>query len=586
MKKIIFILALACLCNRLPAANYYVSTTGNDSPANGSAGNPWRTIRYACQQVAANAGHVINVAAGSYAETDTINIPSGVSVIGAGQASTNVTVNKYFNILNYGTTCSGAPDTSYDPYNEQFVIQMNGSNQTIKGFTLDGQSKACHGGIYALNANYCVFEDLKIQYFRFSGLWVENSINTEIRNSHFRNNTFANKACDTGNIQFHYNTNLLIHDNYIQEDGAIGGIKGGYGIKAYSGTYTNFCWWQWWTWNWSHYADGMKIYNNTIIVPELGGWETGAGAGVPAISIEINGLSSRNVEIYNNYINNHISLIGGYNNETEPMVRVHNNYFDLGARYAYAVEANVINLEIDHNYINGGLYPIAQWEGGRTGFKNHSIHHNIFYDQWNGQALTRYEIGVDGFKFYHNTVVDSKGISTVFDVAGGNHVNSDVRNNIFTSTYGARGGLYNAGETAGTIAYNLFNNINAVGTNFITASPLLVWSGNKPAPFFGLQAGSPARNAGVYIAGINNGYNESAPDMGAYEYGIAPFPVGTVAAGTPTFTPTITRTPTRTSTATPRPTVACNAPYNIEAESFDSMTGITNKGTVIGDCDP
>lgn len=41
---------------------------------------------------------------------------------------------------------------------------------------------------------------------------------------------------------------------------------------------------------------------------------------------------------------------------------------------------------------------------------------------------------------------------------------------------------------------------------------------------FGLQQASPAINAGVVIAGINDGFFGLAPDMGAYEYvGAVPF---------------------------------------------------------------
>lgn len=514
-----FFILISLVQLNVVATNYYVSPTGSNSNSGTSPGSPWLSVSYACSHVTANAGHIINLSAGTFTENNIITIPSGVSLIGAGSSNTTIVINHYYTITDYTQWKS----TTYHP--EHFVIQMNGSNQTIKGFSLNGQSRACVGGVYAQNAVNCVFDDLNIQNFRISGIFLEeNSSNTEIKNCYIKNNAMADTATgDTGNILYQFSYNLSIHDNYIEEQGALSNDLGGYGIKRAQ-------MWQnpdWWNYNNNHFHENMKIYNNTIIVPTVGAWNNGQA---PAISIECCGGQMKNCEIYNNNVNNHMSLVGNYKISvySGKACRVHHNNYNLGhGRYAYAIEANVPGLEIDHNFFNGGLNPIAQWENRTTtDFYSHTIHHNIFYDNWNNQAAVNYmaaPIGGTGFQFYNNLIVDNNGISKIFNV--GNFTNVNIRNNIFTSTYGSRGNIWGSNFT-GTVSNNCFYNITAKGTNTITSNPLITLSGNKPDPFFQLQSGSPAINSGVVIAGITDGYAGSNPDLGAFESAVSAWTVG------------------------------------------------------------
>jgi hypothetical protein len=54
---VLFVVGLTCAY----ATDYYVSTAGNDASGNGTQGSPWRTLRFACSRVPANAGHTIRL---------------------------------------------------------------------------------------------------------------------------------------------------------------------------------------------------------------------------------------------------------------------------------------------------------------------------------------------------------------------------------------------------------------------------------------------------------------------------------------------------------------------------------------------
>ena len=473
---------LMCVSLESFAADFYVSTNGLDDN-NGTLDRPWRNVSKALVTVAADAGHAVHLGPGTFTETNILLIPSGVSLIGSGSSQTAITVNHFYSITNYNQWTSA----TYHP--EQFVIQLNGSNQTLRGFSLDGQARKAVGGIYAQHAVNVVFDDLNIQNFRVSAIFLDEGFNNaEIKNCFIKNNAMADtKTGDTGNILFQFGKNLSIHDNHIEEQGAIKPDLGGYGIKR-----AQCCGWDYEN---SHYHENLKIFNNTIIVPSVGGWENGLA---PAITIECCGGLMKNCEIYNNDLNNHVSLVGNFNFHaySGKSVRVHHNYFNLGhGRYAYAVEANVPGLEIDHNIFNGGLNPIAQWDDRRTDntFYDHVIHHNVWYDQWADQALVHYNkapIGGKGFQFYNNTLIDNNGIKMIFAVGGFN--NADIRNNLFNSTKGKRGNIFGS-NPAGTLTNNLFFNISERGTNQLVADPLLTLAGASPSPFFQLKPGSQAK---------------------------------------------------------------------------------------------
>ena len=145
MKKITLFIILFTVSVTAMATNYYVTTGGNDGN-NGSSGSSWKSVYKALS--VATAGEVINVGAGTFTETNFLMVPSGVSIIGAGATNTTINVNKYYNLENNVVTCNGS-QPGWAPAVNQFCIQItNGSNQTIKGFAMNGQSRTCHGAVY------------------------------------------------------------------------------------------------------------------------------------------------------------------------------------------------------------------------------------------------------------------------------------------------------------------------------------------------------------------------------------------------------------------------------------------------------
>ena len=113
-----------------------MATTGNDVTGDGSAGNPWATIQYAIGQ--ASSGDTINVAAGTYAESVTIN-KDDLTITGDAVSRPKITGGLKFDTDLTGLTL------------ENFVVSGNavlGQNTIVR----------MYGAITDLNIDNCVFD--------------------------------------------------------------------------------------------------------------------------------------------------------------------------------------------------------------------------------------------------------------------------------------------------------------------------------------------------------------------------------------------------------------------------------------------
>jgi hypothetical protein len=472
-----------CLCLILAlggasAASYHVELSGDDA-GSGLADSPWRTLVKACKTVEADQGHVIHIGEGTFTETEIIKLKSGVSLIGAGSGKTTILVTHHFSLTDAVPNANPHVHT----FPEHFVIQLDGMNHTVKGFALDGQDKRCHGGIFAPGTWMTTFEDLHVTHFRYCGLWVIEANDTILRFSRFKNNTYGNpKAAgegggDSGAVQYHRGRNLIIHDNHIEETGNLRPDFGGYALKGQDRKYSV---------SESNVLDGLRIYNNTLIVPASGAWENGKA---PAISAEFLGMALKDCEIFNNTINNHISLAG-----TASLgggIRIHHNFFNLGwGRYAYGVEAMMDDVEIHHNHFFGGIYPIAVW--GKHP-KNHHIHHNIFEGACAGpfvnRELLQYKAPVTNLRFINNTIIDNGGIGRIFAL----HESSsyEARNNLFLRTL-EPGDIWGT-DIAGEVSDNFFSNVTPRGENAMTGDPRVTLAEGRPLrpPYYTIASDSP-----------------------------------------------------------------------------------------------
>src|SRR5258708_21560795 len=179
MKKTIVCLALALILFRYSfASTYYVSTTGSDASGNGSSASPWKTLMYAVTKVAANQGHTIQVGAGTFIESGLVEVPLGVNITGAG---IDMTIFKAASSFYYHPA-----DPGYGT--DKFLISLSGynqanGNQSLSNFTIDGDSKQLHGGIYVRYRNNVVINSVKVQNTNFTGVWLWDVKDSKITNS-------------------------------------------------------------------------------------------------------------------------------------------------------------------------------------------------------------------------------------------------------------------------------------------------------------------------------------------------------------------------------------------------------------------
>jgi hypothetical protein len=510
--KLATALAIGCstFASLLPAASYHVAGDGDDANS-GLAGSPWRSLRKALETVEADQGHVIHLGPGTFNEVGVLTLKSGVSLVGSGSDQTRIRVEHPFSLTDAVPNANPHVNT----FPEHFILQMNGSKQVVKGFSLDGQDKRCHGGIFAAQAREVVFEDLAITNFRYCGLWVLEAHDTVLRFSRFKNNTYGNPKAsgegggDSGSVQYHRGKRLLIHDNHIEESGNLRPDFGGYALKAQDRNYSVSA---------SNVLQGLRIYHNTLIVPTRGAWENGMA---PAISAEFLGMALEDCEIHHNTVNNHISLAG-----TASLgrgIRIHHNFFQLGwGRYAYGVESMMDHLEIDHNHFSGGIYPIALW--GKHP-KNHHIHHNLFEgacaEGFANRELLQYKAPIDGLRFEHNSIIDSGAIGRIFAL----HPSSryEARNNLIFRTQETKD-IWGT-ELPGKVSHNFFAHATPLGGQALSGDPGITLAAGRPLapPYYSLAASSPLRRAGAILDPPPAGQAAVAPDIGAIG-GDTPFP--------------------------------------------------------------
>lgn len=484
---------------------YYVTTTGNDATADGTLLKPAKTLRYAITKV--GVGNTVVLGSGTFVENGLIEVPLGISVEGAGSGLT---------ILKAITSFYYYP-ASPSYATEKFLISlkagsMSNGNQSLQGFTIDGDAKKLHGGIYVKNRSNVTIRDVKVQNTNFTGIWLwdvkaSKIINSKLINCSWGSVSYCSGALNLGNVEQVEISQLDVNENT------------GYGIKAIGPSGNNN-------------IIGLKIHDSRISVNPVGLWDNGSA---PNIAIELWSVNLVRSEIYNTYVDNTISLV---NSNATPStgiqtIRLHHNTLDMDTRArgaGYGLELTVHDAEVDHNYFLKGRYGIANWDHAMI---NWSIHHNTFYAMggaYPGEILRSQRTGLHNVKMYNNTV-EFAGTKTmnVVGLHGGSSNNVDVRNNLFINSN--TGYSYYPNQLVrlenGALLTNLQvrnNNLRnlPVGTvpgsysNNTTADPKILQSGNRADPYYTLQSGSPLIDAGVNV-GLP--FTGSAPDIGAFEYG-------------------------------------------------------------------
>jgi hypothetical protein len=443
---------------------YRVDWRGSDVHGDGSRLNPWRTLAKACTSVPGGLGDTIRINPGTYAESHSCTLPCKTNLRGSGRTA---------------TTLKG----SADPLVRLTNCMGRGNTQTISGLRLDGQHKTAGTlGMQVRNVRGLTIRDMLSEGFKgtaYGGgaldLWQVR--NVDVGHSTFRNSAgiFTNYA--TGTLGIGNATDSVFHDLIVYDDRALG-------VKGDGGTLTN-----------------VEFYNLrcTVGSPTVLWW--------PAISFEMNEMDAVNVTIRNSYFNATLSLTdAGVSSRLASGRRynIHHNHFDIPSQaetgeLQYALELDQNSSEVHHNFFDGGVNPISNFESHVK--LGNSVHHNVFDNQENGVALMRYRSGLFDFEFYDNTVVLRQNWWTaLFKVDELTSSSSPViRDNIFWSAYpiGDKLGL---GLDASSIERNGFYNVQAHGKNPLIDDPELPLTGGFPRAYVP-AVGSPAAALGAFAHG-------------------------------------------------------------------------------------
>ena len=440
-----------------PSSNvYYVAPSGSDS-ANGSQASPWRTLAKACTAVPA--GSSIVVAAGTYVETATCNLKSGVNLDGAGIDQTVI---------------RGSMDTLV-------LIQGTTAGQTVSDLTLDGQSRTtANYGLKALDTT--ALKVLRVKALGFKGpsnysggnLHFQGGTDLELAFSEIRNGGGSGGAYCSGALGLGDLTRAKIHDNVVSTDQ-------GYAVKG-TGSFIR----------------DSEIWNNAFdaLSSSCSSWNT--------LTVELFNTDPLNTRIHNNHFNGVLSitdtgsagaLSSGYR------YRIDHNVFQLTQTdQFYGIELDMHSTEIDHNYFDfrvKGVYAIfnttSQVKAGNK------IHHNVFDGKAGPTLIAHITAGVNGWEFTNNTAIGRQSTwrDGYFSLGPGGPIS--LQDNIFLSTV-AIGDKLGIGLNAATIDHNSFYNIASKGTNAVGGNPSLSLSGDFPAAYLPIP-GSPAAGLGAFADG-------------------------------------------------------------------------------------
>lgn len=506
MKRIFILVAIAFSFHHSFSADYYVSTSGNDGGGNGTAGSPWRTLRFAVTKVPANQGHTIRVSAGTFVESGSFNVPPGVSIEGAGVDQTIIKAASsfYFNPADPGFAL------------DKFLMMLSSpgqtaGNQSLRNFTLDGDGKRLHGGIYVKFRSNVNIHNIKVQNTNFCGLWIWDVRSSSLKDVSLVNCSWGSTGWASGALQLANLDGVTIERLNIDE-------STGYGIKALGSG--------------GNRITNMKVFDSRISVNPAGKWNNGSA---PNIAFELWEVYLVGCEIYNTYMDNHLSLVNVQTPATGVRsIRVHHNTFDLLSRagsHGYGIELSINDAEIDNNWFNGGSYGIANWSPAYV--TNWSIHHNTFNNLSNGypgEIVRSQQTGIHNVKIYNNTV-EFSGTTTMnfLGLHKGQSTNIDIKNNLVINSNTSYNWWPNqlifmeggASISGLTVTNNFLSNLpigtsaGSISNNF-TGDPKISKSGARPSPYFVPSTGSPLIDKGI---NIGFSFQGGAPEIGAHETG-------------------------------------------------------------------
>lgn len=506
MKMHKLFLFFAILSQHSFAANHYVSVSGSDIDGDGTKNKPWKTVGYALKKVEPNQGHTINISEGIFFEGSALEVPPGINLHGAGSS---LTIIKALQSFYYHP---GKP--GFEP--ARFLMRLEGAlrskgDQTLKDFMIDGASKQLHGGIYVNGRSNINIENVKVQYTNFCGIWILNAGNVTLRKISLLDCAWGSNEWCSGALQF-------AHINHVDIDQLRIDEGKGYGIKTLGHDK-------------AHILRHFKLHDSHISVNPKGLWQNGKA---PNIAIEIWANAFPDSEIYNCYIDNHLSIVNSDHgiSPSGKNFRIHHNIIDIQSRAkgeGYGIELTIHDAEIDHNIFQGGYSGISNWTYPK---KNWSIHHNIFYGiagKYPTSIINAYKGNLNNVSIYNNTVELTGNATVNFLECNNGGISQDIviRNNlIINSNYGyshypnrfislEKGATIKNLVVENNLLFNLpLGKCEGIIRNNISDDPKIMRKGNRPFPYYLPGPQSPLIDAGI---DLRKSYLGAAPDIGAYE---------------------------------------------------------------------
>lgn len=524
-------------------AIYYVKTTGSDSNSGLSEALAWRTISHALKNVPPNASHEVLIYSGTFEMENTTagkTITSGTKFTGVGDVNSRPTIQGSFfcrtgqtNVTFENLNFSGRSDSANTNYYWKTSISFKDcSNVTVKNCKFTGAGNTA------------------MQFERVTGILVSNVICFDCTNNP-KSGPTQNTCISIGRIE-----NAIFEGMDIDTR-----PRGGQGFgRSDDGTNGDVMFWRNVKWrNCKILTDRTRSAGSAPqMCIELQGGEYVNQAGSTVIRLNAN---AENCEIHSCFFNTMLSIAaaGSGNGTTNANreVYVHHNVFFDKDEINFHIEVLSDGIEVAYNhFIGGDNYCFYNSDSANNGVL---IHHNIIEligVERSAAPTTHLFHTIKNFpvKFFNNTVILANWAVRVFFFGAGENASNEIKNNIFYAV----GNIGDQLNTTTGVSNNLFFNLTAKGSSQVTGNPLFsgtvptalpanLNSATTPISTYSLQSGSPARNAGVQISTIGNSGQpitpggDSAPDIGALEFGQGVFAVGLnafVEAATPD-TPTI-----------------------------------------------
>lgn len=527
MRKFVFILFLfslilqAWVLFRPQQAAYYISPTGNNTNE-GTYADPWATLSYACSQATSG---TIYVLAGSYSESSRCVLAPGVSIEGAGQATTTVTFS--YAAGSFSDGCIYAVSAS-----------VTNGNQSISKLTITTTAYASARGIYTRYRNNFIIHDCTIRGFDKSGInayseidWVTPpatyTTGLEIYNCLIYDCSEAPNTGNECNLRWSGHSGYYIHNNTFDNTVRVAPdnvyssqVKDGLfsyntlNTREVTSGYYIFAMELW------NNRGGVRIANNTFEgggTIDLGGHTTEKGIYDYGILVEDNTLTVSGIVIYNGIPTVGITIECWVSIESVIVRRNHIKNFPWGISVtAGQAGATIEDVDIYSNIVENSASLNVSWASFGIGFIQQS------------SGITRRNINIINNTVTGNQTYSYRGLYFAID---GTNDDIKAKNNIIQGfDLGVRVDNYSGTIDSLHLVNNLINDCgtavslaagltytNYVNTGQLTSDPLFTSLTN-----FHLQTGSPAAQSGVhigtpYLLDYDGIPFLNPPSIGAYE---------------------------------------------------------------------